>query len=125
VSSQTIMQKPLTPRCPVTVEHVRDHQGKYGLKSVGPRSTDDLMVRRVSFIIEDWNYCFDVRRVAWSTVITALASEAETRDLEMLDGTRYMKPEDYRTAAEWRLMYVLNHLTGSGLKVVRMPSDGY
>lgn len=124
MSSQTILQKPLTPRGPVTYEHIRDHQAKYGLKSVGPRSTDDLLVRRVCFIIEDWDDCFDVRRVAWATVIKALASEAETRDLELLDGTRYMQPEDYRTAAEWRLMYVLNHLTGSGLKVVRMPSDG-
>lgn len=110
-----------TAKQPPTVQHVRDLSTRYGLTVVAPHTSDDMLVRRVVWIVEDWaEEPFNQRVVPWSTVVGALASESETSSLRLL-GHDYVGSEDRRRAAEWFLRYVLEHLDeGSGLAVVRL-----
>lgn len=100
---------------------VRDDDYAHGLRIVGSPTINDREVLQVRWLVEDWADLFNVRRVALATVVKALAGDDECRDLETLDHL-YMTTSHYREAAEWQVAYVLRHLDGSGLAVVRLRS---
>lgn len=106
---------------PLTQSHVHEYAKTYGLVRVGDERSQYREVREVAWLVEDqWND-FKERVVSWRTLAVFLAGAARMRDLEVLDDLCTSK-DDYHYAAEWRLMFVLNHLEGSGLAIVRMPS---
>lgn len=115
------VQNPCAAGQAVTQEQVHDHGSQFGLTAVGEGRSEHCEVREVAWLVEDWRDLFNQRCVSWRTLVTALAGDAQIRDMDVLDDL-YSSKEDYRYAAEWRLMFVLNHLEGSGLRVVRMPS---
>lgn len=116
----TSLQKPCIPKQPPTVQHVQALSTRYGLAVASPRTSNDPMLRRVVWIVEDWAEMFDQPVVPWSTVIVALASEDSTTSLRTIHRD-YCSKDERRRAAEWFLRYVLEHLAeGSGLVVVRL-----
>lgn len=115
------VQKACTLRQPLTQQQVHDGGSRYGLALVGDGRSEYREVREVAWLVEDWRDEFNQRRVSWRTLVAALAGDAQMRDLEIVDDL-YSSKEDYRLSAEWRLMFVLNHLQGSGLAIVRTPS---
>lgn len=114
------LQRLRTAKQPVTVNNVRALASRYGLTITGPRTSHDLMARRVAWIVEDLaEEPFNEPIVPWSTVLAFLASEDGTAATRLLEYD-YTSPAAHREAAEWFLTYVLNHLDGSGLSVVRL-----
>ncbi|EAP99436.1 hypothetical protein JNB_04670 [Janibacter sp. HTCC2649] len=115
------VQKACATEQPITRDHVHDLGSRYGLALAGGGRSPYREVREVAWLVEDqWND-FKERVVAWRTITVFLAGAAQMRDLEVLDDL-YTSKDDYLYSAEWRLMFVLNHLEGSGLAIVRMPT---
>lgn len=105
----------------ITQTHVHDLGSKYGLALVGDERSPFREVREVAWLVEDWKHLFNERAVSWRTLVVALAGDDALRDLELTEDV-YMSKEHYEYAAEWQMSFVLNHLDGSGLSIVRMPT---
>lgn len=116
-----MMQKHCTARQPITVNHVERFATRYGLTRIGPRTTDDRMLRSLVWIVEDMaDEPFNEPVVPWASLVTLLAGD-HARGARELACRDYTSTADHRTVAQWFLAYCLNHLDGSGLAVVRLP----
>ena len=120
------VQKTCTARQPLTQQQVHDHGSRYGLALVGDVRSQHREVRRAARLVKDLWDALDQRPVSWSNVVNELAIWQEAEDafaMEDLGPIHIARRQGYyRISAEWRLMFVLNHLEGSGLAIVRMPS---
>lgn len=118
MSSKLSLQSRCRPKRSVQVEHVHDLGRVYGLTLVGGCATDDPVLKQVRRLVKFWEWNLGEPAVSFRALVLALAADAQddVRDLNLSLGA-------YEERAEWLLVYVLNHLQGSGLSVVRMDQS--